>query len=88
LTALLAGGVALLALTVTVAPVATVRNLGPSATQDRPVTELVCEDDLCLWPEDEEAREANKTARERVLARWAELGLPPPPSRIAPVAAG
>jgi hypothetical protein len=84
----LTGLVALTTLAGVGTAVAGARELGAIPATVRPTTALVCESDICLWPEDWAAHGTNRLAWEQVRAAWSGLGLPELPSRIGPVADG
>ena len=60
-------------------------NLGPLPTAMRPLAQLRCTNDVCLWPEDAIYRAANQTGWGQVQASWRALGLPLKATRIGPV---
>lgn len=64
-------------------PVANVMAMGASPTAPRSASDLVCSDRVCLWPEDEESRPANREAWDSVSAGWSRLGLPPLPDTVS-----
>ena len=63
--------------------VAGATGLGASPAAPRPVSDLVCADRVCLWPEDRDARRANRDAWDAVRAAWARLGLPELPDTVS-----
>lgn len=60
-------------------------HLGPLPTTTRPLTQLDCAHDVCLWPEDKIYRDANETGWDQVQSSWRALGLPLKTTRIGPV---
>ncbi|MBE3203871.1 MULTISPECIES: hypothetical protein [Parafrankia] len=62
-----------------------VRQLGLSSSAPRNPDAVRCYDgNVCLWPEETFALEANVQAWKRVRAAWIDLGLPEPPVVIGP----
>ncbi|WP_161934838.1 hypothetical protein [Frankia sp. R43] len=62
-----------------------VRQLDASASAPRNSDAVRCYDgNVCLWPEETFALDANVQAWKRVRAAWIDLGLPEPPVAIGP----
>lgn len=79
---------ALGALIAGVAGASVVTDLGASPARPRAVSELVCRGQVCLYPEDSAAFDANAAAWVAVRASWSRLGLPEPTAyRVGPVEA-
>ena len=69
--------------------IARASGLGASPGQQRPAGALECRQDICLWPEDRDAFDANRAGWAGVRAAWTDLRLPAPQNaRIGPIAAG
>lgn len=60
-------------------------HLGAAPTAQRPLNALECSGQVCLWPEDARARQANEAAWPKVRLAWTELGLPLRQTAIGPV---
>jgi hypothetical protein len=80
--ALAVTGVAVLGAWALISPAS---QLGPLPTATRPLAQLDCAQDVCLWPEDKIYRDANQTGWDQVQASWRALGLPLKTTRIGPV---
>jgi hypothetical protein len=81
--------VAVAAVATGAACVSATTGLGAMPTHPRPASALVCQQEVCLWPEDSEALAANRDGWRAVRAAWTGLGLPlPAKARIGPVATG
>lgn len=61
-----------------------VRDMGAVPGMDRPTAQMLCQADVCLWPEDTSAYETNAVAWSRVRQAWEELGLAALPPTIGP----
>lgn len=59
--------------------------LGADPTRDRPGSELVCSDSVCLWPEDEGVRGINEASYRAIKAAWRQLGLVAPDVNAGPI---
>lgn len=68
-----------------VAAVRSVDVLGPLPVSSRDASELHCENEVCLWPEDQEFLNVNQEVWESVRMAWIGMGLPEPVRRIAPI---
>jgi len=82
--ALLGAGVSVISVLLAAVAAAPAAELGPMPTAPRATGALVCQDSVCVWPEDQGAAAANAAAWRRVRAQWLGAGLPLSKSKVAP----